>query len=255
MTLATIVMARIVSAQDSTESDARTALPERPTVATHAYTVAPRYVELEAGVQVAQPRNQSVAQVPVLLKIGLTPTLQLDLAPGYIRVRDHGNVTSGLTDFAFGVKWHALSDVPTLGDVAFQAIVSTPTAPVRTVGTGTTGLSLLGIVSHQWGSYELDVNTGVTARSGDGSHAPKWATLWTASFAAPLVDRFGAAVELFGFPGTSGVAGTPPTVGFLVGPTYAVRRWLVLDAGAVFNVANQNANSVYAGLTWNFGRL
>lgn len=240
---------------DSSANDPRTALPERPTVATHAYTVAPAYVEVEAGAQVAAPSDQRIVLVPVLVKIGLAPSVQLDIAPGYARARDHDVVTSGMTDWSFGAKWHALNDVSVLGDFAVQAVLSVPTAPTRTVGTGTTGVSLLGISSHQWNGYELDVNAGITARTGNGSRAPTFATMWTGSLAVPLTARLGAAVELFGYPGTSGNAGAPPAVGFLIGPTYAVTRWLVLDAGAMFNVSHQNGNSVYAGLTWNLGRL
>jgi hypothetical protein len=41
----------------SAATDPHAAQPERPTVATHAYTVAPGYLEVEVGAQDMQPRS------------------------------------------------------------------------------------------------------------------------------------------------------------------------------------------------------
>jgi hypothetical protein len=70
-------------AQDPTPPDARAAKPERPTVATHAYTVAPGIVELESGIQFQHPDPAS-SQFgwATLFKIGLADALQLDVTPG-----------------------------------------------------------------------------------------------------------------------------------------------------------------------------
>ncbi len=59
--------------------DPRAVQPERPTVATHAYTVAPGYVEIEAGVQEARPHGTSQFVAPVVVKIGIVPRLRLEL--------------------------------------------------------------------------------------------------------------------------------------------------------------------------------
>ena len=61
--------------------------------------------------------------------------------------------------------------------------------------------------------------------------------------------------EFFGFPGTNGANGSAPFVGFLTGPTFTVREWFVLDAGVIIPVAGPQAHALYAGLTWNVGRL
>ena len=254
-TVTAVTLTQGLLAQDSAAVDPHAALPERPTVATHAYTVAPGYIELEAGGQLERSREGSLLEVPVLWKIGVASRLQFDFAPEYTRERDQGTLAEGWNDLAFGVKWHLPVAVSLFGDVAIQTTVTVPSAPVRTVGTGTTGVSLLGISSHRWGEYELDVNAGVTRQSGDGSRVPRVSTLWTASLAAPIAGELDVAVELFGYPGTSGPAGALPAVGFLVGPTYAVRPWLVLDAGVMLNVEHQGANTGYAGMTWNVGRL
>ena len=244
-----------LSAQDSTQGDPRTALPERPTVATHAYTVAPRYAEVEAGVQFADPRPGSALQIPTLLKIGVAHNLQFDVTTAYTRTRADSIVTQGVNDLSAGLKWHMFNDVPCLGDVALQGLMTFPTAPPRTVGTGVTGFSLLAIASHQFGTAELDANVGVTERTGNGIRTPKMATLWTASFSSPIANNFSWAAEMFGYPGTSGPAGAPSSVGVLLGPTYTARRYLVFDTGVILNVSHMAGNSGYAGLTWNLGRL
>src|SRR2546427_13300873 len=61
--------------------------PERPTVATHAYTVAPGYVELEQGVRAQGLGNfRDQTSWEVNLKIGVARALQLGLfCTGYKR--------------------------------------------------------------------------------------------------------------------------------------------------------------------------
>ena len=61
--------------------------------------------------------------------------------------------------------------------------------------------------------------------------------------------------EVFGFPGTSGPAGTRPIVAFLTGPTFVVRGPFVLDAGGIFDITGFGRTAVYGGLTWNVGRI
>jgi hypothetical protein len=70
---------------DSVVQDPRAVQPERPTVATHAYTVAPGYLEIEAGVQEAKPSAGSQFVAPVVVKIGLASRLQLEVQGGYAR--------------------------------------------------------------------------------------------------------------------------------------------------------------------------
>ena len=87
------------AAQASATPDPRDAQPERPTVATHAFTVSRGYFELETGFQ-----RQSVGAfsnylaMPLLLKVGLGSRVQLDIAPGWRRNADNGKAMSGLTD-------------------------------------------------------------------------------------------------------------------------------------------------------------
>jgi hypothetical protein len=131
-----------------------------------------------------------------------------------------------------------------------------PTAPTASgLGTGTTDVGLLLISSHQLGPVSMDLNVGYTRRSGDGTRAPRNASLWTASFGGPVLSGLGWTAEVYGFPGTSGAAGTPAIVALLGGPTLLVRAWLALDAGVIVPLAGPQPRALYAGGVWNIGRL
>ena len=244
-------------AQATTAASPHDAQPERPTVATHAYTVAPGWVELEAGFQ--RQRVGVLADriaVPAVVKIGLGTHVQLALAPGWQRDDQDGRIQSGITDMLMGVKWRLADDAPLLGAFAVQAAVSLPTGSDEAGrGTGAAGLNLTAISSRQFGPVAVDANVSYTRQGGDGTIVPQNSTLWTVAAAFPIAGRVGWSAEVFGYPGTSGPAGTRPVVAFLTGPSLAVRPSLVLDGGAIFDIEGFGATAVYGGVTWNIGRL
>src|ERR1041385_143570 len=90
----------------------------------------------------------------------------------------------------------------------FRSVIKLPTGSSSAGrGTGTTDVSLLLLSSHQLGGVAMDLNAGVTRRSGDGTGAPRTSTVWTASFGYPLRGRLGGVGELYGYPRTTGPAG------------------------------------------------
>jgi hypothetical protein len=254
----------LASGQTAPPPDPRTAQPERPTIATHAFTVAPGIVEMEAGFLQQSPDSASSQfGVPVLFKVGLCSHLQLDVALGWIRNASSGDAQSGITDLTVGVKWQLLDNAPVLGAFAFQPTVSLPTGSVeRGTGAGTTSLNLLLASSHKLHGVSLDINAGVTLRGGDGTTTPKTATLWTVAAGIPLAGRLGWSAEIYGYPGTAGPAGAAPVVAFLTGPAFTLTNGVVVDAGVIFNISGLGTavyglgvNSIYGGITWNMGRL
>ena len=63
--------------------------PERPTVATHAGTVAPGWLEIEAGAELDRYADASHGGLaPVLFKLSLAPGLQLNTQAFVIRSPD-----------------------------------------------------------------------------------------------------------------------------------------------------------------------
>jgi len=242
------------TSHDSSTFDPHAAQPERPTVATHAYTVAPGYVEMEAGVQDAQPSRGTQFSVPIVVKFGLAPRLQLEVQGGYVYNTVHRSTFSGATDLGFALKQRLLDDAPIVSDLSVQGTLKLATGATG-VGTGTTDLSLLLISSRKFGVSEVDLNAGYTRRSGNRSTAPVDATFLTASFGTRIQGPFGAVAETFSYPGTAGPAGTSTQIGFLFGPTFEAAPWLVFDAGAILNVRNMGGNAAYAGVTYNVGRI
>jgi hypothetical protein len=259
VTLASVLLAvSSVAAQDAQPAvvDPHTAQPERPTVATHAYTVAPGYWELEGGWQYQAPPGTSINTVPLLVKIGVARGVQLDVASSVVQTRSAAVGTQRAPgDLTLAAKVR-VATLPVLGDFSVQPSLKLPTGSVAQLsGTGTTDGGLLLISSHQFGPLEIDANAGWTVRSGDGSHAPRNAWLWTVSGGAPVARGVGATAEVFGYPGTIGPASNPPQVGFLFGPTLTARKWLVFDTGVIASVENLGPTAFYAGVTANLGRL
>ncbi len=233
----------------------RAAQPERPTVATHAGTVAPGFLEIEAGVEFDKYRDsRNGALVPAVFKIGLAKQVQLSIQAPV--VRPAGGNSTGAGDMSVGVKWRILDNAPLLGDFAVFPSIKFATGSAKTgTGTGTTDVGFLLISSHQVGRVAVDLNAGITRRSGDGSDVPRTSTVWTASFGGPSAGSLGWCAEVFGFPATSGAAGADAIVAVLAGPTWTVRDSLVLDAGVIVRLTGDQPRAIYAGLTWNVGGL
>jgi hypothetical protein len=227
--------------------------PERPTVATHAGTVAPGYLEMEAGIERDQYSHATSAfAVPIVWKFGVTTHAQLSVSTPFAS-NDAG---SGIGDWALGLKWRLLDDAPILGDFAIQPQIKAPTGSLsRGTGTNTTDASILFISSHDLGGVALDLNAGVTRRSGDGDDVPRTATVWTASFGGTIENNVGWVAEAFGYPGTGGPSGQKGTAAILAGPTLQPAPWLALDAGIIIPLTGPQPHAVYLGGVYNVGRL
>jgi hypothetical protein len=236
-------------------ADPHAVQPERPTVATHAGTVAPGWIEFEAGGEYDRYAGGAHGIfAPLVAKIGLAPRLQLTLF-GAI-AHPPGASAAGVGDVAAGLKWRALEDAPLLGDVALLPILKLPAGSASSgTGTGTTDVTLLVISSHAFGPYSLDINAGYTRRSGSGAAAPRDATVWTVSAAGPLRGALGWTAEVYGYPATSGPAGAKAIVALLGGPTLLVRKWLALDAGVIAPLTGPQPRAFYCGAVYNAGRF
>jgi Putative MetA-pathway of phenol degradation len=240
----------------STPEDPHAVQPERPTVATHAGTVSPGWVEIEAGVERDNLHGAHTFATPTVLKFGIVQRVQLELASSFIQLSGTSPDHSGIGDLGAALKWRILEHAPVLGTFALQPSIKFPTGSASNgTGTGTTDVGLLLISSHDFGPYALDINAGYVRRGGDGSDTPRDLTLWTVSSGGPVYKSLGWVAEFFGYPGTTGPAGTGGTAAFLTGPTVQFAKWLVADAGAIIPLAGPQARGLYAGLTWNIGKL
>lgn len=114
----------------------------------------------------------------------------------------------------------AVEAAPIVGDFAILPSVKVPSGSADSgTGTGTTDMNVLFISSHKLGPVEMDLNFWYTRRGGDGTVAPRKASVWTAAFGGLTRGKLGWVGELFEYPATSAPAGAASTVAFLGGPT------------------------------------
>jgi hypothetical protein len=270
--LSVVLLPVRLAAQDSSKVNPRAAQPERPTVATHAYTVAPGYLEIESGVEFDRYRltSDKARNYTMVSKFGLSPRVQFDLIlaaqqdGGSLRYPidcDYGGpcgpisaIPSGVGDPSIAFKFRVANDHPLFGDFAIQTGIKFPVGE-RKLTTHTTDVSLLFISSRDIGPVHLDLNVGGTFRDGDGSNAPTMSTVWTASFGGSLSGPIGWAAELFGYPATTGLTGAPSSMALLAGPTWAITKSVVLDLGIIHRLAGEQPTATFFGLTANLGRL
>jgi len=248
------LLPQLLSAQ-TPSANPHDAQPERPTVATHAGTVAPGWLEVESGIEVDRFSDHSHGvSFPTVSKFGVAPRVQLSVQTPVLNPPSED--TTGFGDLTIGMKWRIVDGAPVVGDFAILPSIKTPTGSETSgTGTGTTDFSLLLISSHQFGPVDMDINGGYTRRSGDGSTAPRDAEVWTAAFGWAVHGRFGWDAEIYGYPGTAGPAGSPPIVAILSGPTFALRKFLVVDAGYIGPITGPQPRGVYAGLVYNIGHF
>ena len=143
--------------------------PERPTVATHAGTVAPGWLEIETGVQIDRvaPNARSVMS-PTVFKFGVGAPVQFSL---FVPLLRPAGGTTGVGDVGAGVKWRLTDGGPLVGRFAIQPSIKLATGDeAKGLGSGTTDYSLLAISSHVVGPVAIDL-TSRSASSSDGTNS------------------------------------------------------------------------------------
>ena len=223
----------------------RDANPERPTFATHAYAVAPGYVELEQGV-----RSQGVAELGDVtawdynLKIGLVPRVQLALfGTGLV----HTAAGSGLGDVGTTLK--VSGRLSTRTTAALAASISFPTGDASAGrGAGRTERGIIAVASTDtpWGVH-FDLNLGAVELGAGGSPLR-----WFHSLSAALGGRYGFTAEVYGY--TAG-AGETAQWGALGAGTLRLAPWAVVDMGGSVGLWRDTPDLVFVGLTTNVGRV
>jgi hypothetical protein len=223
----------------------RSANPERPTVATHAYTVAPGYAELEQGARVFGMNGLGEGTAwDVNLKLGVRRGVQLGLfGPAYVRT----GTGSGVGDVGLSLK--VSRAVSPKVAIAVVPVMTVPTGDAgRGLGAGRALGSLVGVVSANLpGGFHLDANAGPV---GLGAGGPQWFTSIGLSHGG--VGPVGLAAELFDF--TAGGAG-PRQRGLLAAIMVTVVDWVVVDAGGVRRLVDGTPDQVFVGVTTNLGRI
>ena len=250
----TVLGTAALSSAQSTPPNPHDAQPERPSVATHAWTVAPGWIEIERGVEFDRFRDHVHNQTaPLTTKIGLTHRAQLEVQTPIIHA---AGLHTAPGDLLVGAKWRVVEDAPIVATFAVFPTLKVPTGSTsEDAGTGTTDLGVVLISSREFGDVSLDVNVGMVHRFGRDDLAPHDSSMWAMSFGGPLHGPLGWAAELYGFPSTAGPAGDCSVLATLLGPTMRVRGWLVVDTGVIIPIAGPQPRALYAGGAYNIGRL
>jgi hypothetical protein len=238
-------VAFVGAAANGVAQSPRAANPERPTVATHAYAVAPGCIEIEQGISARGASNLSQATSwDVNIKIGVAPHIQLGIfGPGYAR----NSAGHGIGDWGLALKLR--SDVSDRVAVALVPAVTAPTGKEQLgLGAGR-ALGQLPLVLSVNGpaGVHADLNAGPL---GIGAGRPQWLT--TASFGRPLGGPLSVTAELFRI--SAGAAG-PRQAGLLGALLVAPVQWIVIDVGGTLGLGSGSPDVIFLGLTTNLGRL
>ena len=222
----------------------RVANPVRPTYATHAYAVAPGYVELEQGISATGTAGLSQGTIwSIALKLGISPSLQAEFfGPAYTRTSAGG----GVGDLGLALKFrHDLSGKSAV------ALIPGVTAPTGSTAKGLGAGRALGALTAVYSvdlpaTVHLDLNAGPT---GVGAGATQWFFSVSGSWGGRVLGVTG---ECFDF--TPGGAG-PRLAGVLGAVTVRLAPWAVVDAGGQLGTTLNSPNALFLGLTTNLGRV
>ncbi len=221
----------------------RMANPERPTYATHAYAVAPGYVELEQGVSATGISSLAEGTVwSMALKLGITPSLQAEFfGPLYARTPSGG----GVGDLGLSLKFRT-----DLSGKSAVALIPAATAPTGSVAKGLGAGQALGSLTAVYSvdlpaSVHVDLNAGP---AGLGAGTVQWFFSASGSWGGSTI---GVTAECFDF--TPGAAG-PRLAGLLGALTVRVAPWAVMDAGGQWGTTRSSPNALFLGVTTNLGK-
>jgi hypothetical protein len=235
-----VLAAPLLGAQQA--DDGHAARPERPTVATHAFSVARGYLEIESGVARVQQDGERDLSMIVTSKLGIAKHLQLTVTTS---ITNGSPGVTALDPVFAGVKWQLTPEREGRPTFALMPGVTFANGPRR---ASDAAFSLIGVMSQPLGPVSMDLNVAATRLNGANGQVPY---LWTASFGGALAGPFGWGLELSGSGGSDG-ANPSQLLGYV---GYTVKPWLVLDVGWSSPPSGAGAKTLFAGATYNVGRV
>ncbi len=226
--------------------DEITAVPNRPTIASTAETVQRGVLEIEYGFEGGRGHQN----INGLVKFGLFKNLELWLLNNPFQ-RDAGVAATG--DTGAGFKWRMTSQKNARPTISLLYTVTLPTAGNH-LGAGAVGHQVFLLVSKDLGKHHFDVNEGVNYLGRPGASGFDRNYFSALSWAYPISKKWGVTAEIAGFSRASPAA--PATMTLLFAPTYNLRSWMVLDAGAYYAVyGNLPRVTYFAGITYSIADL
>jgi hypothetical protein len=218
------------------------ALPCRPTISCTADLAAPGTLELELGETLSRSSAPvTTIQLPFLLKLTLTPFLQLQFTSNGWTFLRGATRTDFFDDLDFGAKVHFLDQSKYGPSIAVTVLAGTPVATSSHVDTFIT-LHL----SKDIGLFHVDANAGAIEVGLESSTASQgFGSLVLSAAVTPLL---GLALESYVY--SDGGPNAPHDGGVRFVATLSPRPWLVFDAGGdVGFYPSVRAFSAFAGMT------
>jgi len=218
-----------------------TAVPNRPTLATTGESVQRGVLEVEYGFEGGRGHQN----INGLVKFGLFKNLELRFLHNPYE-RDGGIAAMG--DCGAGFKWKMFPQKGARPTVSLLYSAFLPTAG-NGLGIGATSHQALILVSKDFGKQHFDVNEGVNALGRVGAAGYDRSYFSALSWSTSFTKKWGATAEIAGFSHAS--ADNPATLTLLAAPTYNLKSWMVLDAGAYYAVyGNYPRWTIFAGVTY-----
>ncbi|MBZ5526971.1 MAG: hypothetical protein LAN71_03585 [Acidobacteriia bacterium] len=217
------------------------AVPNRPTLATTAESVQRGVLEVEYGFEGGRGHQN----INGLVKFGLFKNLELRFLHNPYE-RDGGIAAMG--DCGAGFKWKIFPQKGHRPTVSLLYSAFLPTAG-NGLGIGATSHQALVLVSKDFGKQHFDVNEGINALGRVGAAGYDRSYFSALSWSTSFTKKWGATAEIAGFSRAS--ADNPATLTLLAAPTYNLKSWMVLDAGAYYAVyGNYPRWTIFAGVTY-----
>jgi hypothetical protein len=221
--------------------------PCRPTVSCTADIVAPGRLEVEAG-ELYSAVGTGAAHVltfPVLLKLTLTPLVQVQAGSNGYTSTDAPPAARYLDNVYFGPKLHLHDQGDVWPSLALSAQLGLPTFPEAAYARHD-DVFATAYASKDVAFLHFDWNVGALIWQVDASPAVQAFTAFAVSPQLPA--PFGATVEGYYFSDAAPVA--PRDGGGRVALSLTARPWLVLDIGGdVGFFPSTRAYSVFTGFT------
>jgi len=226
-------------------------VPYRPSVSNPAQLSAPGWLEVEAGALSIKSDDGRRNSLPLVLKLAFTEEWGVLLGgEPFVSTPDgNGGRARGLGDTTFTLKRAFLVDDATAFGLELGA--KAPTAR-DSIGSGKADYSLNGIFSRDIDVLHMDLNLNATRLGAIEPGSGRTQTGFSASFSAPLSERWGANWEWSG----TRRSGADSTAQLLLAATYSPSKRLTFDAGFIRGLNGATPDwAFFTGVVFPLGKL
>lgn len=225
--------------------------PYRPSVSSPAQLPAPGQLEFELGGLSSKTDDDRRASLPYTFKLGFNEQWGvLVVGEGYVSARTDGDPRQrGIGDTTLELKRAFLIDDGTA--LGLELGVKVPTAK-DSIGSGRSDYVLNGIYSQDIGMVHMDANLNATRLGAYEAGSGRIQKGWSASFSAPVSEKWGATTELSG----THRSGQANTAQLLVAAAYSPTKRLTIDWGVARGLTSASPDwSLFSGIVLPLAKL